>query len=266
MTANAPRTSYWNAAFRNRLASPLTPHRDDVENVRKALEHRIGLHLLLGVTPEYGILTEHMLAVDRRAAVISDLWVPRFPERDAVHANWLQLPFREQTFAAVIGDGCLNALPYPLQYGPMFDQLRRVLKPGGRVAMRTFVTPALVETCEYVCRQAMSAAIGSFHAFKWRLAMAMVGESGNANIRVADIHRRFGSLFPKRDALAAAAGWARAEIETIEAYANSRIEISFPALSDVRQSFSPTFREIDLMYGSYELAQCCPVFVLQARQ
>ena len=261
----AGRVTYWDAGYRSRLAPPLTPHRDDVENARKALGQCAGLHLLLGVTPEYGELTEGMVAVDRRGVVISDLWVPAFPGRGAVRANWMQLPFRSQSFAAVIGDGCLNALEGTMLYERMFDQLRRILKPDGRLALRTFVTPEQAETCDFVCRQAMNAGIGSFHAFKWRFAMAMVAQSGNAKIRVAEVLARLNELIPNRDELAAAAGWTSASIATIEAYRGSQIEVSFPALPEVRRSFAADFREVDLMYGSYELAERCPILVLETR-
>lgn len=256
--------SYWNAAYRSRLAPPLIPHRDDVDNVRKALARCAGLHMLLGVTPEYGELTENMVAVDRRAGVISDLWVPSFPGRDAVRATWLQLPFRGQSFTAIVGDGCLNTLDGPMLYERMFGQLVRILKPGGRLALRTFVTPAQAENCELVCAQAMAAKIGSFHAFKWRFAMAMAARQGGARVHVADIRARFNDLIPDRDELAIAAGWTSAAIETIDIYRDSQIQISFPTLDDVRLSFSPYFREVDLMYGSYELAERCPILVLEA--
>lgn len=259
------RASHWNAGYRSRIASPLTPHADDVNNVGAALAGCNGLQLLLGVTPEYAGLSEHMLAVDYKPAMIFDSWVRRFPGRDAVQANWLQLPFRRHSFVAAIGDGCLNALAHPVQYGPMFDELLRVLNADGRLALRTFVMPNPAETCEAVCAQAMDARIGSFHAFKWRLAMAMAAQSGDANVRCADILACFNRLLPRRDRLAAATGWSSAAIETIDAYLNTQVQISFPRLSDVRLSLSSAFREIDVMYGRYELAECCPILVLQAR-
>lgn len=266
MTPAAAPATYWNAAYRNRLAPPLTPHRDDVENARKALGCCSGIFLLLGVTPEYGVLTDRMVAIDRRAAVISDLWMRQFPERGAVRANWLQLPFPQDSFAAAVGDGCPSALSYPNQYEPMFDQLKRVLQPRGRLAMRAFVRPTQAETCDFVQEQAVSANIDSFHAFKWRLAMAMAAEAGDANVAVTDIHARFNELNPKRGELAAATGWNSAAIGTIDAYRDSPIQLSFPTLSELRQTYSPAFREVDLMYGSYELTESCPLLVLEARK
>ena len=52
--------------------------------------------------------------------------------------------------------------------------------------------------------------IRSFHAFKWRLAMAIVAEAADPNIRVETIRDVFIREFPDRAMLAETTGW-RAE-------------------------------------------------------
>ena len=246
----------------SRLASPLRPHADDVSNVRRALENAAGLHLLLGVTPEYAHLTGSVVAVDRNEAMISALWP--HPGRNAIQGDWLCLPIGRDACGAVIGDGVLNAVHYFSEYVRLLDEVKRVLKPGGRFVIRSFVRPELEqETCQGVCERAKTRSIGSFHAFKWRLAMAIAAESGDANVPLWRIHQTFESLLPDRQRLTATTGWAAEQIATIDVYRGLRASFSFPTLSEVRQAFAGNFREVALAYGSYELSERCPVIALE---
>ncbi|MFH1604888.1 MAG: methyltransferase domain-containing protein [Pseudomonadota bacterium] len=264
----SPRASHWDdhAAQWNLLASPLRPHEDDVGNLRQALPNIGGLHFLLGVTPEYGKLIDRIIAIDHNAPMIRAVWLREVRGKSAVQADWLHLPFGDDSCDACIGDGSLNVFSYPSQYGLLFEQVRRVLRPGGQLALRVFVRPDAGETCETVCARAMRAASGNFHAFKWRLAMAIAAESGDSNVRVAEIRQVFMRLLPDRERLAAASGWPLEQIATIDAYKDAAASYSFPTLAQVRGSLPPEFEEIDLLYGSYELAQCCPMFVLRAQK
>jgi hypothetical protein len=263
-----PRKSHWNEQARqwSRIASPLRPHRDDIVNLKRALADCAGLHLLLGVTPEYSGLFDRVVAVDNCEAMIGALWPGDTPGKDAIRADWMHLPLKESSCAAAIGDGSLNFFSCPAQYEHFFHQVQRVLGPGGRFALRVFSRPTLGETCGAVCDDALNGNIGTFHAFKWRLAMAIAAEAGDSNVRVGEIRRVFMELLPDREQLAAASGWSVEDIGTIDAYRDATASYSFPMLSEVRASFPQYFREIELMYGSYELAQCCPMFVLEARK
>ena len=264
----SPRASHWDdhAGQWHLLASPLRPHADDAGNVRQALGNAGGLHLLLGVTPEYAGLLRRVVAIDHNAAMIRSMWARDLPDKAAVQGDWLQLPFAESSFDAGIGDGCLNLLSHPVQYGLLFGELQRALRPGARLALRVFVRPDEGETCESVCARAMSAGIGSFHAFKWRLAMAVAAQSESANVPVAAVHQVFTRLVPDRSGLAARSGWSAAQIDTIDAYRNAAASYSFPTLAQARSAFAPHFRGSGVLYGDYELAERCPMFVLEARK
>ena len=259
-----PRSGPWHDHARqwSRLASPLRPHGDDVSNVRHALQNAAGLHLLLGVTPEYAHLTDGVVAVDRNEAMISALWP--HPGRNAIQGDWLHLPVRHEVCGAVIGDGALNAVRYYSEYVRLFDEVKRVLQPGGRLVLRAFVRPEMEEeACEAVCERTNKGNIGSFHAFKWRLAMAIASESGDTNVPLGRIHATFESLWPDRQQLAATTGWTPEQIATIDVYRGLRASYSFPTLSELRQAFASNFREVALAYGSYELSDRCPVITLE---
>jgi len=263
--SNPPKVSHWDPKYLSRIGPPLRPQIEDLALVRQALGAIDGLHMLLGVTPEYATLAARMVAVDYKEAMIREVWPRTMPGHGAVRADWLRLPFAAQSIAAVLGDGSVNARAYPKEYALLFEQLQRVLVPGGRLAMRVFVRPEGAQNCQALCARAMRGEFGSFHAFKWRLAMAMVAESGEVNIRAADIYACRRRLLPDDERLVAATGWNPAEVDTINAYRDATVSFSFPTLGELRRSYAATFDEISATHGSYELAECCPILALQVK-
>lgn len=236
-----------------RIGSPLRPCPEDVALLSQAVAGAGPEGLLLGVTPELAAIGT-ITALDHNPAMIGTLAVGH-----TVHGEWLDMPFPDARFDFALGDGSPNMLAYPHGYTALFQQLARVLKPGARVAFRLFAAPEEGESLATLQAEAMAGRIGSFHAFKWRLAMALVRAAGDANIAVARIHAAFQQHFPDRAALAQATGWAPESIQTIDVYAGSDVVYNFPTLSQMRAVSAPYLRECGVAYGSYELAERCPV-------
>lgn len=233
--------------------------------VRHALDPPGDEHyLLLGVTPELTSLPGRMVAVDLNAAMINAIWSGNSPGHNVVQGDWLHLPFAAYTFNAAIGDGCLSLLSFPSQYEQLFGELRKVLKPGGKVLFRMFASPDEAESVTDVRDAALGGRIGSFHAFKWRLAMAMAAEAGNPNVDVIAIHKTFNRLLPDRQRLALASGWSAEDIATIDVYRGSVAVYSFPTLAQLRLTIPQGFRETGVEQGSYELAERCPTLMLES--
>lgn len=263
---NSLQKDHWNdhAKQWSRIASPLRPGHEDIEIIQQALEPDDGNYLLLGVTPEFASLTGNLIAIDHNAAMIRAVWPGNHSGRNAIQGDWLHLPFGEDAFDAVIGDGCLSLLSFPIQYEQLFNQLKCVLKPHGKILVRVFASPDKTESCAEVCHEAINGKIGSFHAFKWCLAMAMTAESGGPNISVAEIHKLFNRLLPDREQLAKSTGWSHEDIATIDAYCGSTARYSYPTLSQLRWVLPQCLKETGLLQGSYELAERCPTLVLES--
>lgn len=243
----------------NRLGSPLRPCAEDVANIRRGMGSAPGRCLLLGVTPELADISPRLIAVDNCAAMIGALWNPG---REVVLGDWLNLPFAEESFDTIIGDGCLTLLAHPGQHDCFFQQLDRILVPGGKALIRLFCGPQQAERRDFVCAEAAAGKIKSFHAFKWRLSMAIAADAPDRNLCVAETCATFDRLIPDRTALAAVTGWTTDEIETIDLYRNSEARYSFATLEQVRGTIPPTLRETGLLQGAYELAERCPVLML----
>ncbi len=263
MASNA---THWNDYHHrwSRLKPPLRPDTDVVAAFARALAGHNDRVLLLGVTQELANIGTHVTAIDRNASMIANIWPGDTNARRATCGNWLALPFEENEFTAIVGDGSLSAIQYPADYRTLLAQLARVLKAGGVFACRLFLTPDEVESVEEVKALTLAGKIASFHSFKWQLAMAIVQEVREPNIAVAAILERFSVLFPDRAALSVVTGWSDVDIETIDVYKNSPDIYSFPTLARLRETIPETFRNVRLVQaGAYPLAQRCPLIVME---
>ncbi len=169
---------------------------------------------------------------------------------------------KDASFAAVVGDGVLTALPYPDAYRRLWSALSRVLAPGARLAIRVFRRPDDGEPLSSVCADAERGRAGTFHAFKWRFAMALAHERGEASLPVRELHAALVRSFPDRAALAANTGWDPRDIDTIDVYRTSDEIYSFPKGSEVLATLPATLaRRRMLEVAGYELAERCPILL-----
>jgi len=257
---------YWQELSRqwHRLASPLRPCAEDVENFRQLMGSNAGRCLLLGVTPELAEISPQLTAIDNSAAMIGALWKNQCIGKEAIQGDWLDLPFAAGSYDTIIGDGCLVLLSHPVQHQRFFEQLVKVIAPGGKILLRVFVSPEQSESREFVCQEALAGKIKGFHAFKWRLSMSIASEMADHNVSVAETCATFDRLIPDRQLLASATGWRAEDIATIDFYRGSEARYSYPTLSQVRQAIHPSLKETGLKLGHYELAERCPILVLES--
>jgi SAM-dependent methyltransferase len=225
--------------------------------------------VVMGVTPEIVQLdwpTQTWLqAFDHSADMIAKVWRPnpKVPS-EVQQVRWQSMPLADHMVDCVVGDGSLTVIETLDEYGDVFSEVLRILRPGGSLVLRCFVSPKTNELCQNIVAHAMSGQIGSFHALKWRFAMAMSAEH-NFSVRLGDVFAEFNRLFPDRDALALQAGWPRESIETINAFDGLEAAITFPALDLLRELCAPYFDLSDIRYGTYELAERCPTICFKPR-
>jgi SAM-dependent methyltransferase len=246
----------------SRLGPPLRPHANVVAGMQRVLARHSGPTLLLGVTPELADVGASVTAVDRNPGMIRGIWPGDSATRRALTADWLDLPLEPNSFVAAVGDGSLNALTHPDGYQRLHAELARVLKPGARLVLRVFRRPDDCEALTDVCADARAGRIASFHAFKWRFAMALTAKGMSSNIAVKAIHRAFVAEFPDRTELARSTGWDPSDIETIDVYRESDEIYSFPTGSELLSVPAPFIDAHFEDAGSYELAERCPLLVV----
>jgi SAM-dependent methyltransferase len=205
-----------------------------------------------------------VVAIDKNASMVGNLWPGNTDRRRAIVGNWLNTNFAAETFSCCVGDGSLNAVRYPDEMQLLCSEVARVLRSGGRLVVRVFVLPDAVETVEAVHRSAMRGTIRNFHGFKWRLAMAIAHESKQPNVEMRWVFDAFNQMFPDRDRLVSVTGWSRKEIDTIEFLKDSVAISSFPTRDQLLSIVSQAFSSVRLVsVGTYEAAEFCPLLVAE---
>lgn len=266
------RTKFWQSVPKQwkHFGPPLRPGEEDIkvmqEQVAAWVEQSSAGHcnvLLCGVTPEIASMHwpvgTRLWAVEKSLDMIQEVWPARGSAgKHAVLGEWTCLPFVPDSFDIVIGDGCLTSLKYPQQQVCFLEALHAVLRSSGIMIARHFVQPDLPERPEMVFTDLREGRIGSFHAFKWRLAMSLQ-ETASEGVRVDDIWRKWS------DANVTTA-WPRQTVDTIETYRGSDHRLTFATHGELRALHADLFEEKSSIICGYELAERCPIMVYSPRK
>jgi hypothetical protein len=246
-----------------RLKPPLRPDAQIVSAYRRAIDKHDERVLLLGVTAELADLGDTLVAVDQSRKMIANAWPGDTERRKAVHGNWLTMPIERREFTAIVGDGVMAGLAFS-QYADFFSQIAKVARPGAVLALRLYETPEQGEAVSQVRVAAISGKVSGFHAFKWRLAMAIAFEAQNAAVLVAEIYKTFEREFSDREALSAQTGWSLDEIGEIDAYKDKPMTYLFPTRPQFLAHLPRTLTNPRFVpSGDYELAERCPIFIAE---
>jgi SAM-dependent methyltransferase len=259
-------SSAWDQFHRRwaRLKPPLRPNADVVAALAAAIAGHETDVLLLGVTPELADIGCATTAADHSASMIERVWPGDTDRRRAMLGSWLALPVPAASFSAAIGDGSLNAVSFA-NYPALFAELRRVLNPGARLALRVYAMPEPCENVAALCDAVMESQTPHFHAFKWRLAMAIAAERESADVPVALVHQIFTERFPDPGALLRATGWSSEDLAEMEAYRGQEVVLCFPTRPALLAALAPAFVNARFVpSGRYALAERCPLLIADA--
>jgi SAM-dependent methyltransferase len=226
--------------------------------------------LLLGVTPQLATMRwptgTTLLAVDASEDMVAAVWPLEHapPGSTARVGDWRALDLPDAGIDIALGDCFLSSTSYPEDYRAILRELRRVLRPDGRLVVRLFARPQAREEVADVARALWSARIGSMHALKWRLLMA-VQAPDERNVAVAGAWRAFHEICPDRRRLVDKLGWSPESVEMIETFREGSARYSFPTLAEVRSLLAADFDELSSHTFDYDMGERCPTLVLAPR-
>ncbi len=168
------------------MGLPQVPGAALASQIAALLNGPAGLTVLLGVTPAYADLGDRVEAFDGAPGMIAAIWPGDTARRRARVANWCSLPVPDGAAQQVIGDGSLNSVPDRATLRAVLAEVRRILAPGGRAAIRVFLRPDPVETVDQVLNAARHGRIADLNVLRWRIASALA-VSPEHEVAVADI-------------------------------------------------------------------------------
>jgi len=253
-------------------ASPLRPAPEDLEIYEREIRQwhetarSVPLRaLLLGVTPEIAAMSwpagTQLLAADLSRPMIRGVW-PGLGHM-VVCATWVALPLADGMQDLVLGDGSFSVLA-GAAYAAMSQSLRRVVRPRGLVLMRFYTRPDRPEAPASAFADLRAGRIGSLHAFKWRLAMALHG-SLEAGVRLGDIWDAWHDAVPHPEDLARERGWPLPVVLTMDDFREADTRYTFPTLSEARAVMAAGFEEVSCHFPTYELGERCPILAFRPR-
>jgi SAM-dependent methyltransferase len=248
----------------SRLTPPLRPHAEVVATVRQQIAGFSGRALLLGVTPELADVVSDLVAIDRNFSMVMNVWPGNTSSRWAVVGDWRNRNFAPGSFSLCLGDGSLCGLRYPDDIVLVLAEVARALRQGGRFICRLYLSPDQPETVWSIKEALLCGAIRNFHAFKFRLGMALAAHRPERSIAVAAILAEFDSSFSDRSELVRVTGWNREEIDTIDFYRESNVVFNFPTGEQVLKLAASLLCNVRLVpTGTYEMAERCPLLVAE---
>ena len=251
---------------------PLRPSEDDVavyEDVVDAWQcaHRARRvrGLLLGVTAEIATMRwpagSSLIAVDHSFPMVANVW-PKPPHGAAVCGDWRTMPLPAHSMDVALGDGCLTLLSVPEGRAAFARNLKRVLAEDGMLALRCFCRPEKPETPGQVFDALRAGKIQGFHAFKWRLVMALHGRP-HEGTRLGDVWDCWSAEVSEPDEFARQRGWPLEAVRSLEVYRDSDTRYLFSTIEESRRSLAPWFTPESQHAGRYELAERCPILIFR---
>lgn len=257
------------------LSSPLRPTKEDVRIYNHEISTWVGPQdkaltaLILGVTPELPALHwpqgSTVYGLDRSMSMIHSIW-----PRQVAHASgciamdWLAVPLAPGCADMILGDGSFSLVSWPDGYINMLGIIEGLLKPGGRLLVRFFTRSGPDEDCDIVFDDLMNGRIGSFHAFKWRLAMAIQGANPDGVV-VSDIWKVWHSKGITDEQVASRNNWPIEVVGTINAYRDAGQVLTFPQQKKLRELLARRMNIKSFQLPEYELGERCPIIAMESR-
>lgn len=251
-----------------KMGLPLRPREPLPSALARLLPGRSAKLLMLGVTPDYGDLSDDLTALDWSTEMIAHIWPGDTQSRRAVLGDWRDMPFENESFDAATGDNAMAMLAFPDDIDATLKEVRRVLKPGGIAVFRWFLAPDSPPEDAELKALALSLSGRASDIMRWRFVIDAVHEAGEPTVPVTAAWRKYSRLFPDFGELARANGWDDAEMAELDIYRDSGVRFTFPTQAQMEAAAGRHFSSIELVpSGDYPLAEFAPFVILsQARR
>lgn len=226
--------------------------------------------LLLGVTADIARMAwppgTELAAVDWADGFIRRVW-PRSgtPQgAQAVRGDWRELPLANACRDFVIGDGFYTVLGSGADLHRVTQELRRVLRPGGRLCVRSFCRPSQPQSLDALFAPLHAGRVANLDLFRWLLAQAVQGTNPEG-VCVGEVWEAWNRQLPDRRAAQEKNGWPQAALDNIERWRGRTHRYQFPTLAELQALLAPHFDLVEQQIPTYEWGERFPRLLLRAR-
>jgi SAM-dependent methyltransferase len=247
----------------DKIGLPMRPLSPVASVLKSLMPENTKQALLLGVTPEFAALAEDTTALDHSAGMIAQIWPGDGPNTRAVQGSWLNMPFEDDSFDVVIGDGSLTLLPFPEKVENVLSEIARVLRPDARAVLRCFVALDNALTDDELRSYATSLKNKSIDALRFRFAINAVHAANSPNITAAQAWRDFAELYPDPEPMLSENGWNVADFARFQMYKDNSMSMNFPNRAQLSNLCARHFSAVSFHdSGDYPMAELCPIVVM----
>ncbi|RUU58164.1 class I SAM-dependent methyltransferase [Mesorhizobium sp. M2C.T.Ca.TU.009.01.2.1] len=257
----------WANLFRtwDLIGAPLRPHSDVVAVMKRELRTEDAEMALFGVTPEFARLGKSLTAIDSNPNMIGALWIGDEATRRAVVGNWLDLPLADRSVDAIIGDGCLSAVISETQRLRCLEEMARILKPGGRAAIRLFARPSKTEPLGAIKADALAGKVKALAEIVLRTALSLPVAAPDYGLKMSAVLDGINEMFGDRAELMAAGGWQPGAFAFIDLYKGSDTICCWLNEDIHVAEASRYFNDVRLVAsGGYPVAERCSILVVSS--
>jgi len=255
--------SHWANRIRHweSVGPPLKLNASSVQQMQQLVGTNTSDVLMLGVTRELYRAFDNITAMDRQPEMVEHIWLGDTDTKHVILDNWLSAQLPMDRFSAIIGDGSISMLEYPLNVKTMLSRAMDIMRPGGVFACRIYTRPDAPITRQHLLAVARYADV-NLYAFNRMIAACLAAERG-AVVPNRAIYDLFQELFPNRDELAANTGWDRTEIDNqFDAYINSKLETSMMTRAELLSMVDARAQGVQLVEThGYDFCENCPILV-----
>lgn len=263
------------AALWRLVGPPLRPAAADLAIYQEVVDRMVAsigaplCTLVLGVTPELHGLRwpagAQVRALDSSAQMIEAIW-PGASDTATV-GSWTAMPFEGGAFDLLLCDGGFGLLDHAAGQARLLAEARRVLVPGGMLAVRLFAPQGRTGTMAEIFGDLDRGRIASLDALKLRLWGAMQ-RSAAAGVRPREVAARILEACGSWERLAQRQGWPVEHVRALELHrGNTACYHLVDAEEFVRMACGDAGADGFTAAGTHRpehaFGDCCPVVVLR---